>query len=43
MLIKGRNEDELLFKIHNAFNRIDAFDANGNSMLRKDLYLKNLS
>lgn len=42
MLVKGKDEEELLSKIHYAFEHIDAFDINGKSMLRKDLYLKEL-
>ena len=40
MLVKGKSRADMLEKIKYAFENIDAFDENGNSILRKDIYLK---
>ena len=40
MLIKGKSRKDMLERIKYAFENIDAFDENGNSILRKDIYLK---
>lgn len=39
LLIKEKTYDKLIEKIRYAFNKIDAFDKNGKSILRKDLHL----
>lgn len=40
ILISGVSRQEVLEKIKVSFNRINAYDPNGNQILRKDLYLK---
>lgn len=42
MLVKGKTKEELLSRIKYAFERIDAVGTDGESVLRKDLYLKNI-
>ena len=41
-IVKAKTKEELLYQIKTAMERMQAYDSEGNSMLRKDLYLKEI-
>lgn len=39
-IVKGKSEEEIYQKVKTTINNIDVLDINGNSILRKDIYIK---
>jgi hypothetical protein len=37
-LVKGKNINEVIYKINKAINSINVYDIDGNSVLRNDFY-----